>query len=67
MDAVGGDADAGPDNGGGGLDGGDDDEKAETKPEARRVDGFCGGRGGRGRKEGAQEEGDERDWEGREI
>lgn len=67
MDAVGGDADTGPDDGEGGLSGGDDDEEREAKPEARRVDDFRGSRGGRSWEEGSQEKGDERGGEGGEI
>ena len=67
MDAVGDDASAGPDDGEGGLDGGDDNDEGEAEPGVRRVNGSCGSCGGRGREEGGQEEGDERAWKRGEI
>ena len=52
VGAVGGDADAGPDDGEGRFDGGDSNEEREAEPEARGVDGSRSSRGGRGGQEG---------------
>ena len=66
MDAVGDDANAGPDDGEGRFGGGDDNDEGEAEPEVRRVNGSCDSCGGRAR-EGGQEEGNERGWKGGEI